>query len=195
MTAVLKTAGIILAGGLATRMQQQDKGLVTYKGQPLVQYAIQALQPVATSIFISANRNLAQYQQFGLPVLEDTIHGFQGPLAGVLSALHYCQADILAVIPCDCPLLQSQHVQALLQALHQHQADIAVAFDGSRLHPVCFACRTQLKDSLNDYLASGQRKIANWQALHQPWQVDFSKQPHIFTNLNTLADLAALEQQ
>ena len=39
-----KVAGVVLAGGLARRMQHQDKGLVHYQGEPLVSYAINALK-------------------------------------------------------------------------------------------------------------------------------------------------------
>jgi len=31
-----KITGVILAGGLARRMNNQDKGLITYKGRPIV---------------------------------------------------------------------------------------------------------------------------------------------------------------
>jgi len=63
-----KVTGVILAGGLARRMNNQDKGLVNYKGRPLVSYAIAALTAVADRSLINANRNRERYQMFGLPV-------------------------------------------------------------------------------------------------------------------------------
>ena len=52
-----KTTGVILAGGLARRMNQLDKGLVCYQGRPLVSYAIAALTPLVQELIINANRH------------------------------------------------------------------------------------------------------------------------------------------
>lgn len=49
--------GVILAGGRATRMQGQDKGLVTLHGLPLYQWVLQRLAPQVCRVVISANRN------------------------------------------------------------------------------------------------------------------------------------------
>ncbi len=109
-----KITGVILAGGLARRMNNQDKGLITYKGRPMVSYAIAALTAVADQSIINANRNKEQYKAFGLPVVADQTDSFDGPLAGVLTAMIYTDADILIVMPCDSPLIKAEHLQKLL---------------------------------------------------------------------------------
>ncbi|MCP4295501.1 MAG: NTP transferase domain-containing protein, partial [Proteobacteria bacterium] len=38
-------SGIILAGGLARRMRGKDKGLIKLCGKPLIEYAINNLEP------------------------------------------------------------------------------------------------------------------------------------------------------
>ncbi|MFM8340615.1 MAG: NTP transferase domain-containing protein, partial [Methylomonas sp.] len=48
-----KVSGVVLAGGQARRMQQQDKGLVLFKQRPLVSYPIEALAAVAKDLLIS----------------------------------------------------------------------------------------------------------------------------------------------
>ena len=40
-----KVTGVVLAGGRARRMANKDKGLIQYRGQPLVRRAIDALAP------------------------------------------------------------------------------------------------------------------------------------------------------
>jgi molybdenum cofactor guanylyltransferase len=186
-------AGVILAGGLARRMNNQDKGLINYKGQPMVSYAIAALAAVADPLIINANRNKEQYQAFGLPVVADQTDTFDGPLAGVLTAMIYTDAKVLLVIPCDSPLIKAEHLQKLLSALAENDADVAVAFDGERMHPVFLAIKTSLKTSLQDYLASGQRKIDRWLEQQKVVKADFSNEPGIFTNINTLSELSELE--
>lgn len=188
-----KTTGVILAGGLARRMNYQDKGLVFYQGHPLVSYAIAALKPLVNELIINANRHHEQYQQFGLPVFADQSNNFDGPLAGIFSAMIHSDAEVLLIVPCDAPLIQTKHLQKLLDTRASLNADVAVAFDGERQHSVFLAIHTCLQTSLEHYLASGQRKVQTWLALHNTVQVDFSDTPEIFTNINTLTELSLLE--
>jgi molybdopterin-guanine dinucleotide biosynthesis protein A len=188
-----KITGVILAGGLARRMNHQDKGLVCYRGRPLVSYAIAALAPLVHETIINANRHHEQYQAFGLPVVADQTDSFDGPLAGILTAMIHTDAEVLLIVPCDAPLITTQHLQKLLTVRTDVNADIAVAFDGERLHPVFLAIKSSLQESLQHYLASGQRKVQTWLALHNTVPVDFSDAPEIFTNINTLTELSLLE--
>lgn len=190
-----KITGVILAGGLARRMNHQDKGLVCYRGHPLVSYAIAALAPLVEETIINANRHHEQYQAFGLRVVADQTDSFDGPLAGILTAMINTDAEVLLVVPCDAPLMTTAHLQTLLTTRAELNADVAVAFDGERLHPVFLAIHTRLQTSLQDYLASGERKVQTWLAQHKTIPVDFSASPEIFTNLNTLTDLSSLEAQ
>jgi molybdopterin-guanine dinucleotide biosynthesis protein A len=54
------------------------------------------------------------------------------------------------------------------------------------------AINTTLKNSLQDYLAQGERKIDRWFEQHNWIKVDFSANPEFFSNINTLAQLADL---
>jgi molybdopterin-guanine dinucleotide biosynthesis protein A len=193
MNSQTKVAGVILAGGRARRMNNQDKGLVTFKGRPMVSYALAAMAPVVDCVFISANRNIDQYRQFGWPVISDQTDSFDGPLAGVLTAMIHADADVLVVLPCDSPFIKMEHLQKLLSARAENNADVAVAFDGLRLHPVFLAIKTALQTSLQDYLAGDQRKVAAWLVQQNLVKVDFSGEPEIFSNINTMAELSALE--
>lgn len=194
MNSQTKVAGVILAGGRARRMNNQDKGLVNFKGRPMVSYAIAALAPVVDCMFINANRNIDQYRQFGWPVISDQTDSFDGPLAGILTAMIHTDTDILVVIPCDSPLIKTEHLQKLLLTRAENNADVAVAFDGRRLHPVFLAIKTALKTSLQDYLADGQRKVAVWLDRQNFVRVDFSNEPEIFSNVNTMTELSVLEE-
>ncbi len=189
-----KVTGVILAGGLARRMNGQDKGLIEFREKPLIQYAISAIEPLVKQVFINANRNLDQYQRFGYPVIMDQTHTFDGPLAGVLTALKACETEVLLVMPCDSPLIKASHLERLLSMRENDHADIAVAFDGTRLHPVFLALSADLTSSLEQFLASGERKIDKWLGWHQTINVDFSDNPEIFANINTLKELQVLQQ-
>ena len=103
------------------------------------------------------------------------------------------QYPILLIMPCDSPLVKSKHLQRLLSALDA-DVDIAVAWDGKRLHPVVAALKTHLQTDLQQYLQSGQRKLQTWFSRHTWLKVDFSDAPEIFANINTPEELQALEQ-
>lgn len=192
-----KVAGVILAGGLARRMDNQDKGLVDFRGQPLVSYAVAAMSAALEGrVFISANRHLEQYRQFGCEVIRDQTDSFDGPLAGVLAAMQCADdAELLVVMPCDSPLVEARHLQKLLSACLDGDAQVAVAFDGERLHPVFMVVRTSLMFSLSAYLALGHRKLQDWLAMHSPILVDFSGEPKIFTNINSFAELRLFDEK
>ncbi|NOT10218.1 MAG: molybdenum cofactor guanylyltransferase [Methylococcaceae bacterium] len=193
MNTQTKVTGVILAGGRARRMNHQDKGLLKYRGRPMVSYGIEALAEVCNQVIINANRNIDQYQQFGLPVVVDQTDTFDGPLAGVFTAMIFAETGKLLVVPCDSPLIESTHLNKLLTVLNENDADIAVAFDGKRLHPVFLALKTELKSSLQHYLASGQTKVDTWLKQQKLAIADFSAVPEVFINLNSLTELSALE--
>lgn len=190
-----KVTGVILAGGLARRMNNQDKGLVLFRRRPMVAYAIDSIKPLVDQVIINANRNLDAYRQFGLPVVSDQNGNFEGPLAGILSAMTHTGAGLLLVLPCDSPLITTDHLHRLLTAGLNPDIDVAVAFDGERLHPVFLAIKTTLESSLKNYLGSGERKIDRWLMKHRMIQVDFSDDSEVFVNVNTLDELSELEGQ
>jgi FdhD protein len=188
-----KVTGVVLAGGLARRMNKQDKGLIIFRNKAMVSYALEAMARVAETVLINANRNLSEYRQFGYQVISDQTDTFDGPLAGVLAAMTHAQTNIICVIPCDSPLIKAEHLQKLITALTEN-IDIAVAFDGERMQPVFFALKKSLQASLQDYLQQGNRKIDVWLEQHRMLKVDFSQDSELFLNINTLSELQALEK-
>ena len=190
-----KVTGVVLAGGLARRMNKQDKGLIAYHNKSMVSYAVKAMNEVADTVVINANRNLEQYAQFGCEVISDQTDTFDGPLAGILSAMMVAKTDIICVIPCDSPLIKAKHLQQLITTLLNEDTDIAVASDDDRMQPVFLALKTSLQSDLQAYLHSGERKIDVWLQQHEFSVVDFSHDKAIFMNINTLDELNALEKQ
>ena len=187
--------GVILAGGLARRMQNQDKGLVHYNGQPLISYAIKAMKPLVKHIIINANRNECLYQSFGFPVIADQSHRFDGPLAGILTAMRTATTELLLVMPCDAPLTSTEQLAGLLNELASSEADIAVPFDGIRLQPVFLALNTKLDNQLEIYLNKGERKVEQWLLEQNHVLVNVSQDSSMFVNINTWSELSKLETQ
>jgi len=97
---------VILAGGLARRMGGVDKGLVKVAGKPMVQYALDCVQPHVSALVINANRNVDQYSEFGVPVVPDKLAGHQGPLAGLSAGMAAMSSDVVLMCPCDSPFIE-----------------------------------------------------------------------------------------
>jgi FdhD protein len=189
-----KITGVVLAGGRAKRMGGADKGLLPFKGRPLAAYALDALKAVVGSILINANRNQKEYAVFGYPVIADATGAFDGPLAGLFSAMQHADTPYVMTVPCDSPLIDGALLERLYRTLQAENAEICAAHDGERLHPVFLIAERRLAPSLEAYLATGQRKIDLWLKRHKLALADYSDHPELFANVNTPEELAALER-
>jgi molybdopterin-guanine dinucleotide biosynthesis protein A len=195
--------GIVLAGGRGSRMGGADKGLQAFRGMPLGLHALLRLGPQVGEAMVNANRNLAAYESFGVPVWPDGLADFAGPLAGFLVGLERCETPYLVTVPCDTPLFPQDLVARLAQALEREGADIATAAAreqaGSepRAQPVFSLLRQELMESLLRFTQGGGRKIDAWTAQHKTVLVPFDQpgdDPAAFYNANTLAELHRLER-
>ena len=87
-------------------------------------------------------------------------------------------------------------VRRLFSAFDENEeTNIAVAHDGKRLQPVYALINCELRDSLLNYLNSGERKIDRWYAQHNYKAVDFSDQQDCFININTPEDQQNISEQ
>ena len=194
--------GVILAGGRGSRMGGVDKGLQNFNGMPMALHTLMRLQPQVGEVMINANRNLAAYESFGVPVWPDVLADYAGPLAGFLTALERCDTRWLATVPCDTPLFPPDLVQRLAQAAQAHDAEIAMATareeDGQlRTQPVFCLLRVDLMESLVRFTQGRGRKIDAWTAQHKTVMVAFDlpgDDPKAFFNANTLEQLHQLER-
>ena len=203
MIEISDITGVILAGGRGSRMGGVDKGLQNFNGVPLALHTQLRLSPQVGELLINANRNLAAYESFGVPVWPDaaSLGDFAGPLAGFLTALERCETPFMLTVPCDTPLFPHDLVARLAQALETDNADIAMAAareeDGQlRAQPVFCLMRASLLESVVRFTHGGGRKIDAWTSQHKTSLVAFDlpgDDPKAFFNANTLAELHQLE--
>ena len=190
---MISISSIILSGGRASRMSGVDKGLVQLQQKPLIAHVIARLNPQVDEIFINANREIVQYQAFALPVLQDEIAEFIGPLAGFSLGLQHAKHEYVLTVPCDSPLLPLDLAQRLYSSMAASLMDIAVASSAGNTHPVFCLMKKSVLPSLLSYIEGGERKVSTWQKSQQYVEVDFSDCADAFVNLNAFEDLAALE--
>jgi molybdenum cofactor guanylyltransferase len=194
--------GLVLAGGKARRMGGQDKGLININGQAMIQYVLTALKPQVNRIIINANRNISEYETFGYSVISDQLEDYQGPLAGMAAAMEASETKFICICPCDGPLIAEDIVSRLYSAISTSSSEdsnskinIAVAHDGKRMQPVYALLNCSLRQSLLDYLHSGERKIDRWYSQHNAKTVDFSDKQDCFININTPEDQTSISEK
>ncbi|MFM0060652.1 molybdenum cofactor guanylyltransferase MobA [Paraburkholderia phytofirmans] len=194
--------GLLLAGGRGVRMGGADKGLQMLHGEPLAAHVLKRLAPQTGALLISANRHPEAYTALGAPfsaaVVADTLSGFPGPLAGLLTGLRAAETGYVLSAPCDSPWLPADLAERLAYALDSNAADIATvatidAHGQTSLHPVFALLRRSLADDLSAFLEAGERKVRAWYARHKTVEVVFTDE-RAFYNINSLQELADLQR-
>ena len=195
------TLGVLLAGGLARRMGGGDKPMKTIGGRTILERVIARLAPQCDGLILNANGDPARFAAFGLPVIADTVEGFAGPLAGILTALDWAAAyrpDVEWVLSAatDCPFLPRDLVARLQHARISEGAQLAVAASGEQIHPVIGLWSVALRGELRHALVvEDMRKIDRWTARYKLATVTWPDKPiDPFFNANTVEDVAEAEQ-
>ena len=203
--------GVILAGGLATRMGGGDKGLLQIGGQSLLARVRDRLEPQVSGLALNANGDTVRFADLGLPVVADSIDGFAGPLAGVLAGLDWAAgqgADSIVTAAADTPFFPTDLVARLVEASEGQTHPLVLATtprtgeelkSGGRSkvnrHPTFGLWPVALRDDLRAALKDGLRKVVLWTDQHGGREALFDATPFDpFFNVNTPADLTRAEE-
>lgn len=193
MSATDPVSAIVLAGGRARRLGGVDKGLLDLAGKPLIAHVLGCIEPQVDEAVISANRHADRYADFGWPVIPDASVDFPGPLAGVVAGARLACHDWLLVVPCDTPFLPDNLAARMLECAHADGVRLVRAADAGRTHYAIMLVRRDLLDDLIAWLATGERRIQDWQARHRCGEVRFMQPPWAFLNINSVEDLRQAE--
>ncbi|MEZ5492142.1 MAG: molybdenum cofactor guanylyltransferase [Gammaproteobacteria bacterium] len=202
--------GVILAGGQGSRMQYQDKPLLSLAGRPLLTHVITLARPQVENLVISVNSNLTAYQRFGLPLVTDRSTPHRGPLTGLCSAMEWCREQgqhdgFLACFPADVPCFPDDVVTTLLSALRALRGrlpdnpetgeTVAWCKTGAQIQPLFslwpVTCLPRLQEAVRLGIHGPRlyfRTNPNLTVLLP------APQPPLFFNINTPQDLAHAER-
>lgn len=186
-------AGLVLAGGNATRLGGGDKTLRLVGGRPMLAHILDRLAPQASPLAISANGDPARFAAFGLEVLADEMPA--GPLAGILAGMRWADrlgAGRLVTVAGDTPFFP-RDMTAALAGEADRTGRIAVAASAGRSHPVFALWPTKLAAALETFLERRESfSVQAFLAGHDAVTVDFPPAAELdpFFNVNTPDDLA-----
>ncbi|MHC1776744.1 MAG: molybdenum cofactor guanylyltransferase [Lentimicrobium sp.] len=183
--------GIILAGGKSLRMGT-DKGLMIFRGKPLVQYSIDLLGLFCDRILISSN-NLA-YSSFGYEIVPDQLDG-AGPMAGISACLSKSKTELNLVLSCDMPLAERVVFQTLIDLSDGYTFVVPLDSIG-RIEPLCAIYKMKSLKILHKMLSSQQYRMTEL-FRHAPARMVTPEEysgpfcDKWFMNVNTISDLEA----
>jgi molybdopterin-guanine dinucleotide biosynthesis protein A len=193
-----KPLGVILAGGLATRMGGGDKGTLVLGGRSMLDRVIDRLGPQVDGLLLNANGDPARFAEYGLPVCADSLPGHPGPLAGVLAGMEWAAEhgrSHIVTAAADTPFFPEDLAARLSRAAETASTPIALAatHEGGRVwrHPTFGLWPVSLRADLRAALEGGLRKVVLWTDAHGAASAAFDDDA--FFNVNTPEDLAEAE--
>ncbi len=143
---------VIQAGGESRRMGQ-NKALLPFRGQPLIERVVKRLRPFSDELILTANRP-ELFQFLGLPIYPDLIQG-KGALSGLYTALSAAQYPFVAVVACDMPFVNPQLLIAERDLLVDGKWDVVIPDSNEGREPLHAvyrkdACLPAIRRSLDE---------------------------------------------
>lgn len=202
-----KLSGLILAGGEGRRMAGRDKGLISLANKPLVEYAIECLNPLVDDLSISCNRNRELYQGYQLNCVSDnSIAGdadkngnriFQGPMAGLAAGLKQAKHDWLLVMPCDTPLMTTEVMAQLVNCVKMSgpsEEMQAIVFSHQGLQPLHGLYHRSMLPVFEKCLAENKNALQRLlRTMPKVSMHEASDSGYCFNNANDPEELATIE--
>ncbi len=192
--------GIILAGGLASRMGGGDKGRLAVGGMTILDRVVASLRLQCDGLVLNANGDPERVANHGLPVVADDLADHPGPLAGILAGLdwvasHHPKCLFAVTAPTDVPFLPMDFVARLQDVRIEDRAMIVCARSGGARHPVAALWSVALRHDLRKALVEEKiSKVGVFLARHPVAYADWPMLPFDpFFNVNTPEDVAAAD--
>ena len=149
----MKIGAIVLAGGKSSRMGQ-DKGLMNFRGKPMVQWVLESVSRLTKDVLIVAHDG--RYREFGHNVVGDEIKEI-GPIGGIVTGLHQSACEVNLVLGCDLPFVTAE----LLEFMLENHRDVLVTcgFDGQHIHPLVGVYDRSALSGLTSCIHNGNHKL------------------------------------
>ena len=183
-------AGIVLAGGLSTRMRK-DKASLPWKESDFLNQVLSRLAPVCRELIVVSN----VYRNITLPnvrIVPDN-YTFCGPLAGMQAGIYASNYDYNFIAACDMPFLNTQTVEYI--GLSAIGYDAAVPFVDGYFNPLHGVYHRTCLTYIEELLEQGNYRILDFYNMIRLRYISvdelkqFDKELKTLTNINTPEDL------
>ncbi|MBP2655060.1 MAG: molybdenum cofactor guanylyltransferase [Firmicutes bacterium] len=187
---MLERTGIVLAGGLSTRMGR-DKASLPWGGVDLLHNVLRSLVPVCGQLIVVSNVERA----INIPdviVVRDKYCGC-GPLGGIHAGLSVSMSTYNFVVACDMPFVQSSLVDYMFRLAEGY--DAVVPFVDGHYHPLHAIYSRQCLALIEIMLKDGRYRVAelfeelNMLLVKKGDLKEFDRDCSMLCNLNSPADV------
>lgn len=178
--------GIVLAGGLSTRMGR-DKASLPWGKSDLLHTILQQLVPVCETVIVVTNSP----REIGIEGIQFVADHYCrcGPLAGMQAGLTASGQDYNFIVACDMPFLSTAAITYMEQAALGYQA--AVPFVEDYFHPLHAVYHRDCLLQIDKLLAEGRYRIADLypdirlRQITKKELVQFDEELKMLSNVNT----------
>ena len=191
-----ETLGCVLAGGLSRRMGGLEKAFIPLGGRPLLMHVLMRLERQVGMAIVNANGSPERFLGVSPNIVPDSVDGFPGPLAGVLTGIEWAIENAphikwVVTCACDTPFLPRDFVSGLFQALERDGAEMVCAASGGQNHPVFGLWPVSLASELREAIVDdGVRKVDAWTGEYKLAIAQFPITPYDpFFNTNRPEDI------
>jgi molybdenum cofactor guanylyltransferase len=193
-------SAIVLVGGEARRAGGQEKYFFRYNGKTFIEHILLALRPVVDEIILAA-KDPAQCERFshleGVRCVSDIRKGI-GPAGGLHAGVSAAVGDLIIVVACDMPCINSRVIEHLFSLMDDYDAVIP-AWNPEMLEPLHAVYRRTV---LLAYLEEpGHRSLREMVASMRVRFVEIEDLRRLdpdlatFTNVNKLEELEGMRRR
>lgn len=149
---------ILLSGGLNTRMQGYNKGLLRLAGETFLERIYRTARPLVTeAILVTRQPEALQHTSFRQAT---DLFNLRSSLTGIHAGLSASRNAWCLVLPCDAPLVK-RDVLGLLIARISDQLDAVVPRCGRFYEPLCSVYSKRCLPAVESLLRAHRPKVAN----------------------------------
>lgn len=183
----------IQAGGESRRMGE-DKALLPFMGETLLERVIYRVAPLADELLITTNHP-ERYPEIGVPLFKDILPG-RGALGGLFTALSVAKFPIVIIVACDMPFVNPEILIAANKQLQAQAADVVIPLLKQGYEPFHAVYRRETcLNAVQEALDDGERRLISWFPLVKVFTISeedllqYDPLQIAFWNVNTKDDL------
>ncbi|MGD9972325.1 MAG: molybdenum cofactor guanylyltransferase [Desulfatirhabdiaceae bacterium] len=195
----LKTdcTGVILAGGLGTRLNGREKALIQIGGRPIIDYIYQVFSSLFNDVILITNQP-QRYLDWDLCIASD-LYPIRSSLTGIHAGLFYSSTPYCFFSACDVPFIQADLIKIILERM-DNRFDAVMPETRYGLEPLCAvyarASLPRIEQALSLRYYKIQRIFKSHRIGRVPEAVIRSVDANLkcFYNINTPEDIEQAEQ-
>jgi molybdopterin-guanine dinucleotide biosynthesis protein A len=190
-------AGIILSGGLNSRMGGRNKAFLELGGRSFINRILSVLEECFDQLLL-VTKQPQFYDNQPIRIVED-IFNLRTPLAGIHAGLVNMTTDYGFATSCDTPLLKTELVRMLVSEI-DIDVDIVAPASGSYYQPLCAVYSKRCIPFIEDRLGRGDVKTDSMYETLKVKRIPYEQlqvvDPKLesFFNINTPEDLKFANQ-